>query len=93
LAAKVESYQKQLVELQQVYVDYQRELAEKEGELTKSNHRAMEKILRRIGTERRLRADRRAQRVGRDLRPDQSRSDRRGDPEVQTQARAWKRAR
>ena len=49
LDAKVESYQKQLVELQQVYVEYQRELAEKEGELTKSIVERMERILRRIG--------------------------------------------
>ncbi len=49
LEKKVESYQKQLVELQQVYVDYQRELAEKEGELTKVIIERMEKILRRIG--------------------------------------------
>jgi outer membrane protein len=49
LDAKVESYQKQLVDLQQVYVEYQRELAEKEGELTKSIVERMERILRRIG--------------------------------------------
>ena len=49
LEAKVESYQKQLVELQQVYMDYQRELAEKEGELTKVIVERMERILRRIG--------------------------------------------
>ena len=49
LEKKVESYQSQLVELQQVYVDYQRELAEKEGELTKVIIERMEKILRRIG--------------------------------------------
>jgi outer membrane protein len=47
--AKIESYQKQLVDLQQIYVDYQRELAEKEGELTKTIVERMEKILRRIG--------------------------------------------
>ncbi len=46
---KIESYQKQLVDLQQVYVEYQRELAEKEGELTKSIVERMEKNLRRIG--------------------------------------------
>ncbi len=46
---KIESYQKQLVDLQQVYVEYQRELAEKEGELTKTIIERMEKILRRIG--------------------------------------------
>jgi outer membrane protein len=49
LEKRVESYQKQLMELQQVYVDYQRELAEKEGELTKVIIERMEKILRRIG--------------------------------------------
>jgi outer membrane protein len=49
LEVKVESYQKQLVELQQVYMDYQRELAEKEGELTKVIVERMERILRRIG--------------------------------------------
>jgi outer membrane protein len=46
---KFESYQKQLADLQQIYVDYQRELAEKEGELTKTIVERMEKILRRIG--------------------------------------------
>src|SRR3954452_10125209 len=35
LETKVEAYQKQLVELQQIYVENQKELAEKEGELTK----------------------------------------------------------
>ncbi|MEY4511119.1 MAG: hypothetical protein RLZZ450_3241 [Pseudomonadota bacterium] len=49
LETKVESYQKQLVELQQIYGEYQRELAEKEGELTKSIVERMERILRRIG--------------------------------------------
>jgi outer membrane protein len=49
LETKVESYQKQLVDLQQIYVEYQRELAEKEGELTKSIVERMERILRRIG--------------------------------------------
>jgi len=48
-AQKIESYQKQLVDLQQIYVEYQRELAEKEGELTKTIIERMEKILRRIG--------------------------------------------
>jgi outer membrane protein len=37
------------VELQNVYVEYQRELAAKEGELTKSIVERMERILRRIG--------------------------------------------
>jgi len=49
LETKVESYQKQLNDLQQIYVEYQRELAEKEGELTKSIVARMEVILRRIG--------------------------------------------
>ena len=49
LETKVESYQKQLVDLQQIYVEYQRELAEKEGELTKTIVERMERILRRIG--------------------------------------------
>lgn len=49
LDAKVESYQKQLVDLQNIYVEYQRELAAKEGELTKSIVERMERILRRIG--------------------------------------------
>jgi outer membrane protein len=49
LEAKVEIYQKQLVDLQQLYVEYQRELAEKEGELTKVIVERMEKILKRIG--------------------------------------------
>ena len=49
LEGKVESYQKQLVDLQQIYTEYQRELAEKEGELTKVIVERMERILRRIG--------------------------------------------
>jgi outer membrane protein len=49
LETKVESYQKQLVDLQQIYTEYQRELAEKEGELTKLIVERMERILRRIG--------------------------------------------
>ena len=49
LETKVEAYQKQLVDLQQVYVENQKELAEKEGELTKDIVARMERILRRIG--------------------------------------------
>ena len=47
--ARFEEYQKALVELQTVYMEYQRELATKEGELTKDIIARMQRILRRIG--------------------------------------------
>jgi outer membrane protein len=49
LQKKLEDYQKSFVELQTMYVDYQKELAQKEGELTKTIIARMEGILRRIG--------------------------------------------
>jgi len=49
LGKKLEEYQKALVELQTVYMEYQRELATKEGELTKDIIARMQRILRRIG--------------------------------------------
>lgn len=49
LAKRAEEYQKAFVELQTTYVDYQRELAEKEAQLTKEIFSRMEGILRRIG--------------------------------------------
>lgn len=47
--AKVEEYQKALIELQTLYADYQRELATKEAEATKSIIERMQRILTRIG--------------------------------------------
>jgi outer membrane protein len=49
LQKKLEQYQQAFVELQTVYVDYQRELASKEAELTKVIIQRMESILRRLG--------------------------------------------
>ena len=49
LQKKLEAYQQAFVELQTVYVDYQRELASKEAELTKVIIQRMENILRRLG--------------------------------------------
>lgn len=49
LGKKLEEYQKALMELQTVYMEYQKELATKEGELTKDIIEAMQRILRRIG--------------------------------------------
>ena len=49
LQKKLEVYQQAFVELQTVYVDYQRELASKEAELTKVIIQRMESILRRLG--------------------------------------------
>lgn len=43
------TYQKQLIELQSTYMEYQRELAEQEGRLTREIIARMERILRRIG--------------------------------------------
>ena len=49
LQKKLEEYQKAFVDLQTVYVDYQRELSIKEAELTKDIIASMQRILRRIG--------------------------------------------
>ena len=49
LAKKLEEYQKALVELQQTYMEFQRELQAKEGELTKPILERMQRIMRRIG--------------------------------------------
>jgi outer membrane protein len=49
LAKKLEEYQKAVGELQTTYVDFQRELAAKEGELTKPILLRMERVVRRIG--------------------------------------------
>jgi outer membrane protein len=49
LAKKLEEYQKAFGELQTTYVDFQRELAAKEGELTKPILQRMERVVRRIG--------------------------------------------
>jgi len=49
LQKKVQTYQEQLAELQQVYMEYQRELAAKEGEFTQKIVERMERILRRVG--------------------------------------------
>lgn len=46
---KLQEYQKLFVELQSSYVEYQRELAQQEGRLTRSIIARMERILRRIG--------------------------------------------
>ncbi len=43
------TYQKALIELQSTYMEYQRELAEQEGRLTREIIARMERILRRIG--------------------------------------------
>jgi outer membrane protein len=43
------TYQKALIELQSTYMEYQRELAEQEGQLTREIIARMERILRRIG--------------------------------------------
>jgi outer membrane protein len=49
LQKKLEEYQKMFVDLQTVYMDYQRELSTKEAELTKDIIARMQTILRRIG--------------------------------------------
>ena len=45
----MQAYQKAFVELQSTYVEYQRELAQKEAKLTRNIIARMEQILRRIG--------------------------------------------
>ncbi len=49
LQKRLDAYQKAFVDLQSVYVEYQRELSSKEADLTKSILSQMEDILRRIG--------------------------------------------
>ena len=49
LQSKLETYQKSFVQLQTTYVEYQKELASKEGQLTKGILEQMQSILRRIG--------------------------------------------
>lgn len=49
LQSRAEAYQKAFVELQTTYVEYQRELAQKEGQLTKGIISRMQSILRNIG--------------------------------------------
>jgi outer membrane protein len=46
---RVEAYQKQLIDLQSTYMEYQRELAAQEAELTREIILRMERIIRRIG--------------------------------------------
>jgi outer membrane protein len=49
LAKKLEEYQKAFGELQTTYMEFQRELASKEGELTKDIIERMQRIMRRVG--------------------------------------------
>lgn len=49
LAKKLDEYQKAFAELQTTYMDFQRELSAKEGELTKGILERMHRIMRRIG--------------------------------------------
>lgn len=49
LAKKLESYQKAFAELQSMYMDFQRELQAKEGDLTKDILERMQVIVRHIG--------------------------------------------
>lgn len=49
LAKKLEEYQKAFAELQTTYMEFQRELGSKEGDLTKSIVERMQRIMRRIG--------------------------------------------
>ncbi len=49
LRGKLEEYQRSFVRLQKTYVEYQRELAKKEGQLTKGIIEKMQDILREIG--------------------------------------------
>jgi outer membrane protein len=49
LAKKFEEYQKAFAELQTTYMDFQRELAAKEAELTKPIIDRMQRVMRRIG--------------------------------------------
>jgi outer membrane protein len=49
LAKKLEEYQKAFAELQSTYMDFQRELAAKEGEMTKPILERFQRIVRRVG--------------------------------------------
>lgn len=49
LAKKLDEYQKAFAELQTTYMEFQRELGAKEGELTKGILERMHRIMRRIG--------------------------------------------
>jgi outer membrane protein len=49
LSKKLEEYQKAFGELQTTYMEFQRELASKEGELTKEIIERMQRIMRRVG--------------------------------------------
>jgi outer membrane protein len=49
LTKKLEEYQKAFAELQTTYLEFQRELAAKEGELTKPILERMQRVMRRIG--------------------------------------------
>ena len=49
LSKKLEEYQKAFGELQQTYMEFQRELQGKEGELTKPILDRMQRVMRRIG--------------------------------------------
>ena len=49
LEERIEEYQKAFVELQSTYMEYQRELAEKEADMTQEIIARMERILVRIG--------------------------------------------
>lgn len=49
LEDRIEAYQKAFVELQSTYMEYQRELAEKEADMTQEIIARMERILVRIG--------------------------------------------
>jgi outer membrane protein len=49
LAKKLEDYQKAFAELQTTYMEFQRELQSKEGELTKDIIERMQRIMRHVG--------------------------------------------
>lgn len=49
LAKKLDEYQKAFAELQTTYMEFQRELGAKEGELTKGILERMHRIMRRVG--------------------------------------------
>ena len=49
LGAKLEEYQKAMLQVQQAYMDYQRELAGKESEMTEPVMRRMQEIVKRLG--------------------------------------------
>ena len=49
MAKKLEEYQKAFAELQQTYMEFQKELGSKEGDLTKDIIERMQRIMRRVG--------------------------------------------